>query len=144
MQKSTLPPGEVLRKYRTIAVIGASKNPDKDAYSVPAYLKERGFTVIPVNPTADSILGVKAFPSLAEIPKELADKVEVVEVFRPSDELPEIARQVVEFTKRRGRPVVFWSQLGLENDEARRILAESGIDFVMDRCMRTELKELGT
>lgn len=136
MPKSTVDPAEVMRKYKVIAVVGASKNPEKDAYTVPAYLQSKGYTIIPVNPSADSINGLKAYPSLADIPEDLAKTVEVVDVFRPSEELPAVAKQVVEMKKRSGKPVVFWGQLGLENDEAKHILGEAGVDYVMDSCMR--------
>ncbi|MDG6900394.1 MAG: CoA-binding protein [Nitrososphaerota archaeon] len=138
MQKFTVDPKEVMRKYKVIAVVGASKNPEKEAYTVPAYLGERGYTIIPVNPTTDSINGQKAYPSLAEIPEELAKTVEVVDVFRPSEELPQVAKQVVEMKKGTGRPYVFWGQLGLENDEAKKILSDAKVDYVMDKCMRVE------
>lgn len=138
MQKFTLDPKEVMRKYKVIAVVGASKNPEKEANSVPAYLQSHGYTIIPVNPTADGILGVKAYPSLAEIPEAMARTVDVVEVFRPSEELPQVARQAVEMKKRVGRPLVFWGQLGLENEEAKEILADGKVDYVMDKCMRVE------
>lgn len=123
--------------------MGASKNPEKDAFSVPAYLKSRGYTIVPVNPTADSIHGEKAFPSLADIPEELAGRIEVVDVFRPAEEFPEVARQVAEMKRRTGRPYVFWGQLGLENEEAKRILESAKVDYVMDRCMRTEHQVMG-
>lgn len=143
MPKFTVEPSEVLTKYRVVAVVGASKSPEKDAYTVPAYLRSHGYTIIPVNPSADSIHGAKAYPALAAIPDEVARKVDVVDVFRPSEEFPEVARQVAEMRKRSARPFVFWGQLGLENEEAKGILEKAGVDFVMDRCMRTEHKVLG-
>jgi predicted CoA-binding protein len=136
MQSWNTDPVEVVRKYRVVAVVGASKNPEKDAHTVPAYLKQHGYKVIPVNPTADRILDEKAYPSLADLPEELARQVEVVEVFRPSEELPEIARQVVEMHRKFGRPFVFWAQAGIESEEAKRLLDEAGIPYVMNACMR--------
>jgi predicted CoA-binding protein len=138
MQKFTVSPTEVMKKYRVIAVVGASKNPEKEAGSVPAYLHDHGYTIIPVNPTTDSVNGLKSYPSLADIPGDLSQKVEVVDVFRPSEELPQVAKQVVEMKMKTGRPFVFWGQLGLENDEAKRILGEAKVDYVMDKCMRIE------
>jgi len=138
VQKFTIDPKEVMKRYRVVAVVGASKNPEKEANTVPAYLQEHGYTIIPVNPTTDSILGVKAYPSLADVPEQTARTVEVVEVFRPSEELPQVAKQVVEMKERIGRPLVFWGQLGLENEEAKRILSGADVDYVMDRCMRVE------
>ena len=138
MQKFTVSPTEVMRKYKVIAVVGASKNPEKEAGSVPAYLHDHGYTIIPINPTTDSVNGLRAYPSLADLPEELARKVEVVDVFRPSEELPQVAKQVVEMKRRTGRPFVFWGQLGLENDEAKKILEGAKVDYVMDKCMRVE------
>jgi uncharacterized protein len=143
MEKYTVEPAEVMRRYRVIAVVGASKNPEKEAFTVPAYLLQQGYTIIPVNPTADSINGLKVYPSLADLPEELARKVEVVDVFRPSEELPEVARQVAEMKKKTGRPFVFWGQLGLENEEAKRILAEAKVEYVMDKCMRVVHRFMG-
>jgi uncharacterized protein len=143
MQKFTVQPTDVMREYKIIAVVGASKNPEKEANSVPAYLQEHGYTVVPVNPTADVVNGLKAYPSLNDIPLDLAKTVEVVDVFRPSEELPQVARQVIEMKKRSGRPFVFWAQLGLENEEAKMMLSEAKINYVMDKCMRVEHRIMG-
>jgi len=144
MPKFTVNPTEVMRRYKVIAVVGASKNPEKEAFTVPAYLQQHGYTIIPVNPTTDMVNGLKSYPSLADIPAELAKKVDVVEVFRPSEELPEVARQVAKMKEKTGRPFVFWGQLGLENDDAKRILAEANVDYVMDKCMRVEHQMMGS
>ena len=138
MLKFTVNPIDVMRKYKVVAVVGASKNPEKEAFTVPAYLHQQGYTIIPVNPTTDTVNGLRSYPSLADIPVELARRVEVVEVFRPSEEFPEVARQVAKMKEKTGRPLVFWGQLGLENEEAKKTLAEAKIEFVMDRCMRVE------
>jgi uncharacterized protein len=132
----TVSPHEVLKKYKTIAVVGASKNPTKDANSVPQFMKDHGYKIIPVNPTADEIVGEKVYPSLMDLPVELANKVDIVDVFRPSEELPQVAQQVVDFHKKYGRPFVFWAQLGLENEEAKQILAKNKIPYVMNACLR--------
>lgn len=143
MPKWTVQPADVIRKYKVVAVVGASKSPEKEAFTVPLYLKQHGYTVIPVNPTTDTVHGEKAYPNLADIPKELAEMIDVVEVFRPSEKLPNVATQVVEMKRRTGRPFVFWAQLGLENDDAKRILQAGGVDFVMNACMRTQHQLLG-
>src|SRR5438874_109061 len=123
MPSTNISPGDAL-KYKTIAVVGASKNPEKEAHTVPAYLQRHGYKIIPVNPTAETILGERAFSSLLDLPADLATKVETVEVFRPSEDLPEMARQAVKMKDRYGRPLVFWAQLGLESEEAKKILDE--------------------
>jgi predicted CoA-binding protein len=140
MPEFTVQPVDVMRKYKVVAVVGASKNPEKEAYTVPAYLKENGYTIIPVNPTTDSVHGLKSYPSLGDIPNDLANTVDIVDVFRPSEDFPQVAKQVAEMKKKTGRPFVFWGQLGLENEEAKQILSAAKVDYVMDRCMRIEHK----
>jgi len=81
-------------------------------------------------------LDEKVYPSLLGLPPELANKIELVDVFRPSEELPEVAQQVIEMRKKFGRPFVFWAQLGLENEEAKRMLSKNGIPYVMNACLR--------
>ena len=142
MPKFTVEPADVIKRYRVIAVVGASRNPEKEAYKVPVYLREHGYTIIPVNPTADVINGAKVYPSLAQMPDELASRVEVVDVFRPSEEFPQVAKKVAEMKRRTGRPYVFWGQLGLENEEAKRILTGAKVDYVMDKCMKIEHRAL--
>lgn len=138
---TTVSPLETLRKYKIIAVVGASKNPEKDAFTVPEYMKKHGYKIIPVNPTADQILGEKAYPTLADMPPDLARQVEIVDVFRPSEELPQVAKQTIAMKNQYGRPFVFWAQLGLENDEAKSILSENGVPYVMDACLRALHKQ---
>ena len=139
---NTTSPHETLKKYKTIAVVGASKNPTKDANTVPQFMKDRGYKIIPVNPTADEIVGEKAYPNLMDLPAELANKVEIVDVFRPGEELPLVAQQVVDFHRKYGRPFVFWAQLGLENEEAKQILAKNKIPYVMNACLRIVQKSI--
>lgn len=123
-------------------MVGASKSPEKEAYTVPAYMKAHGYTIIPVNPTADQILGEKAYKSLLDIPPELAKQVDIVDVFRPSEELPQVAQQVVEMKNKYGRPFAFWAQLGLENDEAKKTLSKNNIPYVMNACLRVVHKSM--
>ena len=135
-------PREILRKYDVIAVVGASKSPEKEAYTVPAYMKEHGYKIIPVNPTADQILGEKVYKTLMELPSDLAKQVDIVDVFRPSEELPQVAKQVVEMKTKYGRPFAFWAQLGLENEEAKKMLSENKIPYVMNACLRVVHKTI--
>jgi predicted CoA-binding protein len=105
-------------------------------------MKEHGYKVIPVNPTADQILGEKAYKSLSDLPPDLAKKVELVDVFRPSEELPQVAAQVIEMKTKYGRPFAFWAQLGLENEEAKKMLSKNNIPYVMNACLRVVHKLL--
>jgi uncharacterized protein len=137
MVTGTASPVEVLAKCKTIAVVGASRSPEKEAHTVPRYLKDRGYRIVPINPTAVEIMGERVYPSLLELPDEVARVVDVVEVFRPSEELAQVAAQVVEIKRRYGRAPVFWAQQGLKSEEAKRILDREGIPYLMDACMRT-------
>jgi predicted CoA-binding protein len=125
---------DILRRYRTVAVIGMSKNPEKDANSVPAYLLSKGYTVIPVNPSADEILGLKSYKRLSDVPGD----VDIVDVFRPSEDIPNYVDEVIA-----KRPKVFWLQLGIRNDEASSKVAEKGITVIQDRCIMQERRKLG-
>jgi predicted CoA-binding protein len=122
-------PHEILDQANTIAVVGLSRHPEKTAHAVPAALQAAGFRVIPVNPHADELLGERAFARLDEV----TEPVDVVEVFRPSEEAPEIARQAVAIGAR-----ALWLQQGLRSAEARAIAESAGLDYVEDRCMAVE------
>ena len=122
-------PREILERSQTIAVVGIARTRDKPSGGVPADLQARGFRIVPVNPKADEILGERAYAQLSDV----SEPVDVVEVFRPAEEAPEIARQAAAI----GAKAV-WLQLGIVSDEARRIAEEAGLDFVQDRCMAVE------
>lgn len=119
-------PSEILRQATTIAVVGASDDPAKAAHRIPARLRERGWRILPVNPNDPEVLGVPSVASVADLP----DGVDVVEVFRPSEEAADIVREVVA----RGIPAV-WLQQGISSQEARAVANEAGIDYVEDECM---------
>ena len=94
---------DVLSRYRRVVVVGASREPSKPANYVPRFLQRHGYEVVPVNPFADEVLGVKAYKSLEEVPPP----VEIVDVFRPSEAVPEVARAALKV-----KPKVFWMQEG--------------------------------
>jgi predicted CoA-binding protein len=116
---------EILEGATTIAVVGASRDPNKAGGSVPAGLKQRGFRIIPINPFADELFGERVYRSLSEVP----DKIDIVDVFRPAGDAAEIARQAVAV----GAKAV-WLQLDIRSDEARRIAEAAGLDYVEDSC----------
>lgn len=124
---------EVLRKYKTIAVVGLSRDSKKDSHIVASYFKAHGYKIIPVNPEAKEILGEKCYPNLAGIPGE----IEVADVFRPSVEAYEIMEQAV----KKGAKVV-WLQLGIINEGAKEFGESAGLTVVMDRCMMVEHRRL--
>ncbi len=119
------PSHEILASARTIAVVGASRDPRKAGGSVPEGLQRRGFRVIPVNPYADELFGEKAYHSLLDVP----EKVDIVDVFRPSKDAPAIARDAAAIGAK-----ALWLQLDIRSDEARRIATEAGMEYVEDEC----------
>jgi len=130
---------EILLGSRTIAVVGLSKDPSKESFSVSQYLKERGYRIIPVNPTASEILGERVYPSLLEIPTEEAGRVEVVDIFRPSEQVPPIVEQAIQLRKADGaNPKMIWMQLGIESPAAAEAAKRAGIAVVQNLCVRTE------
>lgn len=133
---------EILTKHRTVAVVGLSRDPSKDSYGVAEYLKNHGFHIIPVNPTADQILGEKSFKSLLEMPMDVQKTVEIVDIFRPSAEVSPIVEQAIKLKKLHGVPFVVWMQLGIVNEEAADIARKAGLIVVMDRCMMREHRRL--
>ncbi|MBW3604497.1 MAG: CoA-binding protein [Actinobacteria bacterium] len=124
----------ILETVSRIAVVGASGSPQKDAHEIPAYLQEQGYTVIPVNPSRDEVLGREAADDL----RELDGDVEVVDVFRPAEEAPEIARAAVDIDAD-----VLWLQLGVVSDEAASIAEDAGMTVVMDECIGATHRRLG-
>lgn len=122
----------------TIAVVGASTTPGKPARYVPAYLKRHGYRVIPVNPFADEVLGERAYDSLADVEEE----IDIVDVFRPSEEVPDIVDEVIARHEDRGDAGVVWLQLGITHDEAAARAEEAGLRVVQDHCMRREHRRL--
>ena len=118
-----------LSRYKRIAVVGMSKDPQKDAQRIPMYLKNAGYEIIPVNPTATEIAGMKVFRSLSEVPFDF----DIVQIFRPSEAVPSIVDEALK-TKAK----VIWMQLGISNEEAAERARMAGKIVVQDRCMMME------
>ena len=119
---------------QSVAVVGCSSTPGKDAHEVPKYLHEHGYDVIPVNPSADEIFGRQAYDSLADVEEE----IDVVDVFRPSEEVAGIVDAALD----REDVCVIWTQLGIRDDEAAERAEDAGKRVVQDRCMRIEHRRL--
>src|SRR2546423_3285529 len=116
---------EILAGAKTIAVVGASRDPSKAGGSVPAGLQSRGFRIIPINPYADTLFGERVYRSLLDV----REPIDIVDVFRPAADAPEIARQAAAVGAK-----ALWLQLDIRSVEARRIAQAAGMDFVEDEC----------
>ena len=119
----------LLQCTRTIAVVGISDRSDRPSHFVSQYMQQAGYRIIPVNPRYDTVLGVPCWPDLASIP----ESVDMVNVFRPSADTPQIARQAVAIGAQS-----LWLQQGIFNAEAEKIALDAGLQVVMDRCLKVE------
>jgi len=123
----------VLENSKTIAVLGLSPKPERDSNKVAIYLKDKGFKILPVNPTQKEILGEKVYVSLDDI----NEPVDIIDVFRQSTQVLPHAHEAL-----RLKPKVFWMQLSIENQEAAELLIEAGIDVIMNRCIKIDHAKL--
>ncbi len=118
---------EILNETKVIAVVGLSANPHRPSYRVAQYLKDHDYKIIPVNPKEEMILGEKSYPDLLSIP----EPVDVVDVFRAPEYVPEVAEQAVKIKAK-----ALWLQEGVTSAEGERIAREAGLDFVQDMCIK--------
>ena len=126
---------EILSKYKKIAMVGVSNDPKKTSTIVMRYMQKYGFKVYPVNPNAkgQKILGEEVFKKITDI----KDQVDIVDVFRPSKEAPDIAKEAV---RKKGK--VLWLQYGIHHDEAEKIADQASINFISNKCIKQEYQRL--
>jgi predicted CoA-binding protein len=133
---------KILQGYRTVAIVGLSRNSGKASYIVADYLKKNGYNIIPVNPYTNNILDEKCYKSLLDIPEDLQKKIEIVDIFRPSHETQPIIDQALQLKNKHDKPCVIWMQLGIINIEAAKRAREAGILTIMNKCMKIEHQNL--
>lgn len=124
---------KLLKDAKSIAVYGCSPKPDRTSHQIAAFLIEKGYEVYPVHPKAETILGQKVYPRLADIPVH----VDIVDVFRKAEFTEEVAKQAVEIGAG-----AFWLQLGIINEKSFRIAQEGGVLPIMDRCIAIDHRKL--
>ena len=125
---------ELLHSSKTIAIVGISDDPGRPSAEVAGALMRRGFTIIPVNPRLKEWRGIPAYPYVSAIPDDI--QIDIVDIFRKSEFTPDTIRDVL---KRNARPRCVWLQLGIANDEAKKIAEDAGIFFVEDHCTAVEV-----
>jgi len=133
---------EILTKLKIIAVVGLSRDSDKESHRVSAYLKAHDFHIIPINPFADEILGEKSYKSLLDIPNDLQKTIEVVDIFRPAKDVPSIVDQAIKLKRLYGTLQVVWMQLGIANKEAAEAAKRAELTVIMNKCMMVEHSRL--
>jgi len=122
---------DLLRRARTIAVVGLSPKPIRPSHSVTRYLQEAGYRIIPINPGHERILGEQSYPTLEAAGRDHA--IDIVNVFRAPDAVPGIAKDAVAIGAK-----CLWCQFGVINEEGARIAEQGGLSVVMDRCIKVE------
>jgi len=120
---------KILKKSKTIAIIGLSDKPDRPSFQVAKYLISQGFTVIPVNPTIDSVFGLNSYQNFSDIPSNI--KIDIVDIFRKSDQVLPIVEEIV---KSNQNPVI-WFQDGTQNLKAEKLAQESGLQIISGVCL---------
>ena len=125
----------LLGDARTVAVVGLSSKPHRPSFGVASYLQDHGYRIVPVNPNESEVLGERAYASLTDVPAE--PPIDVVDVFRRSEETPAVARDAVAAGAK-----VLWLQEGIVNDEAYRIADEAGLDVIMGVCIKKTKERL--
>ncbi len=129
---------EILNKYKVIAIVGLSNELGKPSHRVAAYLKKHGYKIIPVNPTVNEVLGEKSYRSIQDIPMRIQKTIDVVDIFRKSEDVPPIVQQTIKLKQTVGRPFVVWMQKGIVNETAATAARQAGLVVVMDKCLMEE------
>jgi uncharacterized protein len=126
------PVAEILKRYKTIAVVGLSSNPMRPSHGVASYLQDVGYRIVPVNPNEREVLGEKSYARVEDVP----EKIEIVDVFRRAEDVPPVVEGAI-----RGGAKVVWMQLGILNEGAAEKARAAGITVVMDACILIEHKK---
>jgi uncharacterized protein len=126
---------DILEKYKTIAVVGFSDNPDRDSNRIAIYMKQNGFNVIGVNPKLDGkvVDGINCYSHLRDVP----EKINIVNIFRLAIALPGILEETLTL---KDRPEVIWTQLGIFHEEVKKLAEEKGFVFIENKCLYIEHK----
>ena len=129
---------DIINKYKNIAVYGMSDKEEKPSHYVPTYFVDQGYTIMPIHPKAKKIKGLKVFKTI----KDVDGEIEILDVFRPSQDAVGIVKEAIERNKEKGDIKVIWLQEGIVSEEAKALAIEAGIDFVQDHCIYKEFVKI--
>ena len=129
---------EILENNSVIAIVGVSRDSTKDSNRVCEYLMKEGYQVLPINPFIKKVLGKECSPSITDTPNKLKEKIEIVNVFRPSEDVPKIVDESISIKEKYGNLKVIWTQLGIAHKLAAEKARKSGIIVIEDKCIQTE------
>ncbi|MEJ2055304.1 MAG: CoA-binding protein [Calditrichaceae bacterium] len=124
---------EILNKSKNIAIVGLSQKPERQSHKVGLYIKNAGYNIFPVNPNYDSVLGLKCYKSLSDIP----EPIDIVDIFRKSEDVLPIVQEAVKINAK-----TIWMQLGIKNEQAAKLALDAGMQVIMDHCIKIEHSNL--
>jgi uncharacterized protein len=124
---------EILRTYKTIAVVGISDKPARPSHSVSKYMMQAGYTIIPINPALEEVFGIKCYPSLLDLPPDLKAKIEVVNIFRKPEDVPPVVEEAIAIGAK-----VIWMQLGITHEPAAEKARAAGLEVVENHCIAVD------
>lgn len=127
---------EIIKSAETIVIIGCSSKPSRTSYRIAKYLEDAGFTIIPVNPNENSVLGHTCYPQISDIPED--SKIDIVDIFRNKQYTADMVAEVVEWAEETGQKPVVWTQIGVSSKEAKALAEENGLTYIEDKCLMVE------
>lgn len=131
---------KILKKAKSIVVIGCSASKYRTSYHIASYLKENGYRIIPVNPKYDEVLGIPCYDAMTEIPDKYP--VDIVDIFRNSRHTAEMVRQIRGWVEKSGQKPVIWTQLGVSSEEAESLAEEAELPYVKNECIMVQHERL--
>jgi predicted CoA-binding protein len=130
----------VLDSAETIAVVGCSAQPTRTSHKIARYMQDRGYRIVPVNPSYDEVLGERCYPDLPSVPADLA--IDIVDIFRAPKHTADMVRTALARIEETGERPVLWTQLGVSSPEAETLAAEAGLPYVRNRCIKVAYDRL--
>ncbi|MDX1439100.1 MAG: CoA-binding protein [Rubricoccaceae bacterium] len=127
---------QILENATTIAVVGCSPRTSRPSHRIAKYLQKSGFSVIPVNPYHEELLGERCYPDLQSIPDDI--ELDIVDIFRRAAFTPDVVNDAIERAQATGRHPVIWTQIGVHNEQARKIAEDAGFTYIRNRCLMVE------
>jgi len=124
---------DILKNYKTIAVVGVSNKPQRPSFGVTKYMIQAGYNIVPVNPNLDEVLGLKCYPSLCELPDEVKRQIEVVNIFRKPQDVPPIVDEAIAIGAK-----AIWMQLGITNEAAAEKARAANLVVVENHCIAVD------
>lgn len=127
---------EIIKSTKTIAIIGLSSSKNRTSYRIGKYLMDEGFNIIPVNPNEDSVFGLKSYPKISDIPKDV--EIDMIDIFRNRRYTADMVEEIVEWSKSSGQKPIIWTQIGVSSDQAKDLAEEHDFSYIENKCLMVE------